>query len=75
MFSDGIGGQLGGINAPTSYNSVFNFVQFWDGRAANLAEQAAGPPLHPVEMGSQSFDEIAARLAADADFNKRFLAS
>ena len=75
MFSDGIGGQLGGINAPTSYNSVFNFVQFWDGRAANLAEQAAGPPLNPVEMGSKSFDEIAARLAADADFNKRFLAS
>ena len=75
QFSDGIGGQLGGINAPTSYNSVFNFVQFWDGRAATLAEQAAGPPLNPVEMGSKSFDEIAARLSADADFNKRFLAS
>ena len=75
QFSDGIGGQLGGINAPTSYNSVFNFVQFWDGRAATLAEQAAGPPLNPVEMGSKSFDEIAARLSADADFCKRFLAS
>ena len=74
-FSDGIGGQLGGINAPTSYNSVFNFVQFWDGRAATLSEQAAGPPLNPVEMGSKSFDEIAARLSADADFCKRFLAS
>lgn len=75
QFSDGIGGQLGGINAPTSYNSVFNFVQFWDGRAATLADQAAGPPLNPVEMGSKSFDEIAARLSADADFCKRFLAS
>ncbi|MGM9699112.1 MAG: cytochrome c peroxidase [Prevotella sp.] len=75
QFSDGIGGQLGGINAPTSYNSVFNFVQFWDGRAATLADQAAGPPLNPVEMGSKSFDEIAARLSADADFSKRFLAS
>ncbi len=74
QFSDGIGGQLGGINAPTSYNSVFNFVQFWDGRAATLAEQAAGPPLNPVEMGSKSFDEIAAKLAEDADFSKRFLA-
>ena len=60
------------MNAPTSYNSWFNFVQFWDGRAATLAEQAAGPPLNPVEMGSASFDEIAAKLAADADFNKRF---
>ena len=47
-FSDGIGGQQGGINAPTSYNAVFNFVQFWDGRALTLAEQAAGPPLNPV---------------------------
>ena len=75
QFSDGIDGLLGGINAPTSYNSVFNFVQFWDGRAATLAEQAAGPPLNPVEMGSKSFDEIAARLAADADFSMRFLAS
>lgn len=75
QFSDGIGGQLGGINAPTSYNSVFNFVQFWDGRAATLADQAAGPPLNPVEMGSKSFDEIAARLSADADFCKRFLVS
>ena len=74
-FSDGIGGQLGGINAPTSYNSVFNFVQFWDGRAATLADQAAGPPLNPVEMGSASFEEIAGRLAADAEFTKRFLAA
>lgn len=74
-YSDGIGGQLGGINAPTSYNSYFNFVQFWDGRAATLADQAAGPPLNPVEMGSSSFEEIAARLAEDADFSKRFLAS
>ncbi|MDD6895223.1 MAG: cytochrome c peroxidase [Prevotellaceae bacterium] len=73
-FSDGIGGQQGGINAPTSYNAVFNFVQFWDGRALTLAEQAAGPPLNPVEMGSKSFDEIAGRLAADADFAKRFTA-
>lgn len=72
QYSEGIQGQKGGVNAPTSYNSWFNFVQFWDGRAATLAEQAAGPPLNPVEMGSASFDEIAAKLAADADFNKRF---
>ena len=75
QYSDGIGGQLGGINAPTSYNAVFNFVQFWDGRAATLAAQAAGPPLNPVEMGSASFDEIVERLTADADFMKRFCAA
>lgn len=31
------------VNAPTVYNSVFNTVQFWDGRAAHLAAQAQGP--------------------------------
>ena len=75
QYSKGIGGQFGGINAPTSYNATFNFVQFWDGRAATLADQAAGPPLNPVEMGSKTFDEIAAKLSADAGFKKRFLAS
>ena len=75
QYSKGIGGQFGGINAPTSYNATFNFVQFWDGRASTLADQAAGPPLNPVEMGSKTFDEIAAKLSADAGFKKRFLAS
>lgn len=71
-YSEGIGGQLGGVNAPTVFNAVFNFVQFWDGRAATLADQAAGPPLNPVEMGCTSFDEIVARLAEDKDFVKAF---
>ena len=72
QYSEGIKGQKGGINAPTSFNAVFNFVQFWDGRAETLAAQAGGPPLNPVEMGSASFDEISARLAADATFSKAF---
>lgn len=71
-FSDGIYDQMGGINAPTVYNAVFNFVQFWDGRAETLAAQAAGPPTNPVEMGSASFDEIVERLAADNDFAAKF---
>lgn len=71
-YSEGIGGQLGGVNAPTVYNACFNFVQFWDGRAATLAAQAGGPPLNPVEMGSASFDEIVGRLACDRAFTDRF---
>jgi len=50
-FSFGIDGQIGNINAPTVYNAVFNFRQFWDGRAKNLKEQAQGPIENPVEMG------------------------
>ena len=72
QYSEGVGGQLGGVNAPTVYNSVYNFVQFWDGRAATLALQAAGPPLNPVEMGYESFDQIVAKLSKDKAFTREF---
>ncbi len=51
-FSFGIKGQEGIINSPTVYNAVYNFRQFWDGRAADLREQAIGPIENPVEMGN-----------------------
>ncbi|VFU16337.1 cytochrome-c peroxidase [Methylocella tundrae] len=44
--------QLGGRNAPTVFNAVFNKAQFWDGRAKDLEEQAGGPMMNPVEMAS-----------------------
>lgn len=72
QYSEGVGGQFGGVNAPTVYNAVYNFVQFWDGRAHTLADQAAGPPLNPVEMGSASFDEIIGKLQADQAFAEAF---
>ncbi len=72
QYSHGVNDLLGGVNAPTVYNAVYNFVQFWDGRAATLADQAAGPPLNPVEMASSSFDEIVAKLQADKSFRKAF---
>jgi cytochrome c peroxidase len=33
---------------------VFNRAQFWDGRAADLKEQAGGPIQNPIEMGITS---------------------
>ena len=74
QYSEGVGGQLGGVNAPTVYNAVYNFVQFWDGRAATLALQAAGPPLNPVEMGCESFDQIIAKLSKDRALTRAFKA-
>ena len=68
QYSEGVGGQLGGVNAPTVYNAAYNFVQFWDGRAGTLAEQAAGPPLNPVEMACESFDQIISKLTEDKNF-------
>lgn len=44
--------QKGPINSPTVLNSSMNVAQFWDGRAATLQEQAAGPIANPVEMAS-----------------------
>ena len=72
QYSEGVEGQKGGVNAPTVYNAVYNFVQFWDGRAKTLADQAAGPPLNPVEMASPSFDHIIAKLASDKKFAEEF---
>ena len=72
QYSHGVNDQMGGVNAPTVYNAVYNFVQFWDGRAETLAAQAAGPPLNPVEMASESFDQIIAKLKADKKFVKAF---
>ena len=72
QYSHGVEERLGGVNAPTVYNAVYNFVQFWDGRAKTLADQAAGPPLNPVEMASTSFDEIVAKLKNDKEYVKVF---
>ena len=72
QYSHGVNDLLGGVNAPTVFNAVYNFVQFWDGRAATLAAQAAGPPLNPVEMASESFDQIIAKLKSDKKFVREF---
>jgi len=44
--------QRGGRNAPTVLNAAFNIAQFWDGRAADLEQQAGGPMVNPIEMAS-----------------------
>lgn len=72
--SRGVGGEIGPINAPTVYNSIFNIEQFWDGRAADLQAQAGGPPLNPIEMASKSWDEITDKLNKDPILTRDFTA-
>ena len=60
--STGINGAKGPINAPTVFNSSYNIHQFWDGRANDLQEQAGGPPMNPIEMGSTSWGQITGKL-------------
>ena len=41
--SPGHKGQRGARNSPSVYNAAFHVAQFWDGRAADVEEQAKGP--------------------------------
>jgi cytochrome c peroxidase len=50
--SIGHGWQHGPRNSPTVLNALFNGAQFWDGRAADLKEQAKGPVQASVEMNN-----------------------
>ncbi len=70
--SVGVGGQVGGRSAPTVWNAAFNKVQFWDGRAASLEEQAAGPVTNPIEMGMKSWDDVVARLKSIEGYQQAF---
>lgn len=69
--SVGINGAIGNINTPTVLNSGLNFVQFWDGRAATLEEQATGPIHNKAEMGS-NWQEIINKLSNDGQFTRKF---
>lgn len=71
QFAVGIKGQVGPINTPTVLNSGLNFRQFWDGRAATLEEQAAGPVHNPGEMGS-NWQEVIGKLSQDKAFVEQF---
>ena len=69
--SIGIRAQTGEINAPTVFNSGFNFRQFWNGRAASLEDQIDGPVQHTKEMGS-AWPATIARLSLDAYYKSEF---
>ena len=73
--SIGVKDQVGGRSAPTVYNSAFSSVQFWDGRAPSLEEQARGPVTNPGEMGMKSWDDVVARLKAMPEYSKAFAAA
>ncbi|MEO1609748.1 MAG: cytochrome c peroxidase [Pseudomonadota bacterium] len=78
------GKSLGDRNAPTASYAAFSpkfhkspsgkWVggQFWDGRAATLADQAGGPPLSAVEMGMPDKASVVARLRENPTYRKAF---
>lgn len=70
--SEGVGDAKGTRNSPTVLNSGFLGIQFWDGRAPDLVEQAKGPILNPVEMKMPDEKSVEDKLAKDALYPKEF---
>jgi len=74
------GESLGDRNAPTityarevpsfRVNDMDYYMggQFLDGRAHDLAAQAGGPPLNPIEMGMPDKVSVVLRLAENTDY-------
>jgi cytochrome c peroxidase len=69
--SQGVGGKPGTRHSPTVINSAFSSLQFWDGRAPSLEEQAKGPMANPVEM-AHSLEGVVQRLQADPKYRELF---
>jgi cytochrome c peroxidase len=67
--------QRGGRNAPTVYNAALHIAQFWDGRAADVEEQAKGPVLNPIEMAMASEEAAIAVLESIPDYAQLFAAA
>lgn len=73
--SPGHKGQRGSRNSPTSFNAALHIAQFWDGRAADVEEQAKGPVLNPVEMAMASADQVLAVLRSIPGYRPMFEAA
>lgn len=68
-------GHVGGRNAPTVYNAAGHLSQFWDGRAADVEEQAKGPILNAVEMGMPNSGAVLEHLRASPSYRAAFAAA
>ena len=60
----GHGWAVGPRNSPTALNAALHDTQFWDGRAADVEEQAQGPILNPIEMGMPSAEFAVDRISS-----------
>jgi len=69
--SVGVGGAVGGRNAPTVINAMFSEALFWDGRAGSLEEQAVGPIMNSIEMAN-TLEAMEARLAEIPGYREQF---
>lgn len=73
--SPGDEGELGDRNSPTVYNAALHLLQFWDGRAKDVEEQAGMPILNPIEMAIPSEQFLVDRLSKVDGYQKMFAAA
>jgi len=67
--------RKGNIQSPTVLNAKYNFVQFWNGRAEDLKEQANGPLTNPNEhnMNPKIIEKVINNsISYKKEFNKVF---
>lgn len=67
--------QRGDRNSPTVYHAAFHLAQFWDGRAADVEEQAKGPVLNPVEMAMPDEEQVVKTLRSIPGYAPLFAAA
>lgn len=72
QFSPGDDGSLGGRNSPTVFHAALHKMQFWDGRAADVEEQAGGPILNPVEHNIKDEAQLVNRLKSEGFYDELF---
>jgi cytochrome c peroxidase len=71
QFGEGVKKQRGGRNSPVAYNRILSDLQFWDGRASSLEEQAKGPIANPIEM-SNTHEACVACIAGIPGYKMQF---
>jgi cytochrome c peroxidase len=73
--SVGDNGKKGNRNSPTVFNAALHNMQFWDGRAKNVEEQAGMPILNSVEMGIPHKGVLVQRLTKVDRYRELFAAA
>ena len=71
-FSLGDTKELGGRNSPSVIYASLHAMQFWDGRAKDVEEQAGGPLLNPVEHSIPSKEYLENKLRAIPEYQVLF---
>jgi len=70
--STGHNKQKGNRNAPSVYYAAGHRLQFWDGRAADVEEQAKGPVLNPAEMAMPDAASVETKLRGIPEYEVLF---